>query len=80
MLENSCGDYTSEYFNRTIPIESPMIPEQKSNSIAKIESLLENLKKAQEINLSMQKNLINTITQSQDKMKKIESIYKKLTA
>ena len=80
MLENSCGDYTSEYFNRTIPIESPMIPEQKSNSIAKIESLLENLKKAQEINLSMQKNLINTITQSQDKMKKIESMLQKINS
>ena len=80
MLENSCGDYTSEYFNRTIPIESPMIPEQKSNSIIKIESLLENLKKAQEINLSMQKNLINTITQSQDKMKKIESMLQKINS
>ena len=80
MLENSCGDYTSEYFNRTIPIESPMIPEQKSNSIAKIESLLENLKKSQEINLSMQKNLINTITQSQDKMKKIESMLQKINS
>ena len=80
MLENSCGDYTSEYFNRTIPIESPMIPEQKSNSIAKIESLLENLKKAQEINLSMQKNLINTITRSQDKMKKIESMLQKINS
>ena len=80
MLENSCGDYTSEYFNRTIPIESTMIPEQKSNSIAKIESLLENLKKSQEINLSMQKNLINTITQSQDKMKKIESMLQKINS
>ena len=80
MLENSCADYTSEYFNRTIPIESPMNAEQKSNSISKIESLLEKLKKAQEINLSMQNNLINTITQSQDKMKKIEPMLEKINS
>ena len=72
MLENSCADYTSEYFNRTIPIETSINLEQKSISISKIESLLEKLKKAQELNLSMQNNLINTITQSQDKMNKIE--------
>ena len=80
MLDNSCQEYTSEYFNRTIPIGSPLIQEQKSNSISKIESLLENLKKAQEINLSMQNNLINTITESQNKMVKIESMLKKINS
>ena len=80
MLDNSCQEYTSEYFNRTIPIGSPLIQEQKPNSISKIESLLENLKKAQEMNLSMQNNLINTITQSQNKMAKIESMLQKINS
>lgn len=80
MLENSCADYTSEYFNRTIPIETSINLEQKSISISKIESLLEKLKKAQELNLSMQNNLINTITQSQDKMNKIESMLQKINS
>ena len=80
MLENSCIDYTSEYFNRTIPIETPITQEQKSASIIKIESLLEKLKKAQEINLSMQYNLINTITESQNKMSKIESMLQKINS
>ena len=80
MLDNSCQEYTSEYFNRTIPIGSPLIQEQKPNSISKIESLLENLKKAQEMNLSMQNNLINTITQSQNKMTKIESMLQKINS
>ena len=80
MLDNSCQEYTSEYFNRTIPIGSPLIQEQKPNSISKIQSLLENLKKAQEMNLSMQNNLINTITQSQNKMTKIESMLQKINS
>ena len=80
MLDNSCQEYTSEYFNRTIPIGSPLIQDQKPNSISKIESLLENLKKAQELNLSMQNNLINTITESQNKMTKIESMLQKINS
>ena len=59
MLDNSSVDYVSEYFNRTIVIETPLTNEQKSDSISKIELLLENLKKAQQINLSMQNDLID---------------------
>ena len=80
MLDNSCQDYTSDYFNRTIPIISSVTQEQKSNSIAKIEQLLENLKKAQALNLSMQNNLINIITESQNKMTKIESMLQKINS
>ena len=80
MLDNSCQDFTSDYFNRTIPIISSETQEQKSNSITKIELLLENLKKAQSINLSMQNNLINTITESQNKMTKIESMLQKINS
>ena len=80
MLDNSCQDFTSDYFNRTIPIISSATQEQKSNSITKIELLLENLKKAQSLNLSMQNNLINTITESQNKMTKIESMLQKINS
>ena len=80
MLDNSCQDYNSEYFNRTIPIETPLTQDQKSISISKIESLLEKLKSAQKINLSMQNSLINTITESQNNMNKIESMLQKINS
>ena len=78
MLDNSSVDYVSEYFNRTIVIETPLTNEQKSDSISKIELLLENLKKAQQINLSMQSDLIDIITESQNKMTKIELMLQKI--
>jgi hypothetical protein len=78
MLDNSSVDYVSEYFNRTIVIETPLTNEQKSDSISKIELLLENLKKAQQINLSMQSDLIDIITESQNKMTKIEIMLQKI--
>ena len=78
MLDNSSVDYVSEYFNRTIVIETPLTNEQKSDSISKIELLLENLKKAQQINLSMQNDLIDIITESQNKMTKIEIMLQKI--
>ena len=78
MLDNSSVDYVSEYFNRTIVIETPLTNEQKSDSISKIELLLENLKKAQQINLSMQNDLIDIITESQNKMTKIELMLQKI--
>jgi hypothetical protein len=78
MLDNSSIDYVSEYFNRTIVIETPLTNEQKSDSISKIELLLENLKKAQQINLSMQSDLIDIITESQNKMTKIELMLQKI--
>ena len=79
MLENSGVEYTSEYFNQTIPLDySSLNPTQKSDSIKKIESLLEKLKKAQEINLSMQNDLINTITESHSKMMTIEKMLNKI--
>ena len=79
MLENSGVEYTSEYFNQTIPLDySSLNPTQKSDSIKKIESLLVKLKKAQEINLSMQNDLINTITESHSKMMTIEKMLNKI--
>ena len=80
MLDNSCQDYTSEYFNRTIPLECPLTQDQKSNSISKIESLLENLKKAKELNLSMQISLKKSILESKDKLSKIESMLQKINS
>ena len=78
MLDNSGVEYTSEYFNQTIPLGTSINPSQKSESIKKVESLLEKLKKAQEINLSMQNDLINTINESHNKMLTLENMLNKV--
>jgi len=48
--------------------------------IKKIELILENLKKAKEINILMQNKTINKITKSQQKMSKIESLLEKINS
>ena len=77
MFDNSGNDYISEYINQTIPLEGNNQTELKNASIKKIEMLLENLKKAKDINYLMQNSIINKITESQHKMSKIESLLEK---
>ena len=80
MLDNFSPDYISEYNNITTPQNRNNNSSENKNfdTIKKIENLLENLKKAREINHSMQKSLINQITESQRKITKIESMLGKV--
>ena len=84
MLDNFSPDYISEYniikHNITTPQNRNNNASENKNldTIKKIENLLENLKKAREINNSMQKSLINQITESQRKITKIESMLEKV--
>ena len=80
MFDNSGNDYISEYINQTIPLEGNNQTELKNISIKKIEMLLENLKKAKDINCLMQNSIINKITESQQKMSKIESLLEKINS
>ena len=61
MLDNSGVDNISYYINQTIPLERNNQTEPKNMQIKKIELILENLKKAKEINILMQNKTINKI-------------------
>ena len=80
MFNNSGADYISDYINQTIPLDGNYQTESKTASIKKIENLLENLKKAKEINIQMQTKAINKISESQQKMSKIESVLEKVNS
>ena len=78
MLDSSGNEYLSEYINKTINTSNKQ--EQKTLQIKKLEALIEKLKKAKEINLSIQNSMINKIHDSQQKMDKIESLLDKLNS
>jgi hypothetical protein len=78
MLDSSGNEYLSEYINKTINTSNKQ--EQKTLQIKKLEALIEKLKKAKEINLSIQNSMINKIHDSQQKMDKIESLLNKLNS
>ena len=78
MLDSSGNEYLSEYINKTI--NTPNKQEEKALQIKKLEALIEKLKKAKEINLSIQNSMINKIHDSQQKMDKIESLLDKLNS
>ena len=80
MLDNSGADNLSDYINQTIPLDSNNLLGSKNESIKKVEAILENLKKARDINLTMQNSLIKKITDSQQKMSKIESLLDKINS
>ncbi len=80
MFDNSSVDYISEHINITTPQNGNNFPEVKTDTIKKIENLLQNLRKALEINHTIQNSLINKITESHQKMKKIESLLEKVNS
>ncbi len=80
MFDNSSVDYISEHINITTPQNGNNFPEVKTDTIKKIENLLQNLRKALEINHTIQNSLINKITESHQKMKKIESLIEKVNS
>ena len=80
MLDNSGADYLSDYINRTLPLNYNNLQEKNNNQIKKIETLLENLKKAREINISIQNSTINKINESQKKISKIELLLEKINS
>ena len=80
MLDNTGSDYLSEYINRTLPLNSNNLQEKRNNEIKKIEILLENLKKAKEINMLIQNSKINIINESQKKIIKIEILLEKINS
>ena len=80
MFDNSSVDYISEHINITTPQNGNNFPEVKTDTIKKIENLLQNLRKALEINHTIQNSLINKITESNQKMKKIESLLEKVNS
>ena len=80
MLDNSGADYLSDNINQSIPLDINNEEGSKTDLIKKIEKLLENLKKAREMNLAMQKPLINIVMDSQKKMTKIESLLEKVNS
>ena len=80
MLDNTGSDYLSEYINRTLPLNSNNLQEKRNNEIKKIEILLENLKKAKEINMLIQNSKINIINESQKKIINIEILLEKINS
>ena len=80
MLDNSGCEYLSEYFNQSIPLDSNNHQDLKSVSITKIETLLQNLKKAKEINILMQNSAFNRMNESKQKMSKIQSLLEKINS
>ena len=80
MLDNSGADYLSDNINQSIPLDINNEEGSKTDLIKKIEKLLENLKKAREMNLAMQKPLINIVMDSEKKMIKIESLLEKVNS